>query len=590
MASTFTQVFATLGARNSIRSRHIPMLNQMVTNMSDYYTTMGQIGKKRALMRWVKSTPEVIGLLSKVAKDIVYQYHFEPVNPKESGRNKLQQAYKFAQEVQYRRLLFSSAFDALSLGEAFHWKGKIKDSELKEMIGGLMRKEVFLERKEKEALIERTFLEMKRYEGIANHEGIDEDLLRPRKLRHIPSSTMEIIHDEYDVLEYRQVVGLREERFSPKEIIRMSFMDVDGRVSGFTPVESIIVQMELLRQMWQNMLAIHKNGGSPDKVFALENIQPNSPAYQRIYEQLQKYKLVETKHGNMLFTGKLTVHELQQLDKMQFQDMGLYITGVIAMLWEVPKSSIPFILGSANTKDDTGGNSEKGYWRNIEFTQMCLAETQNTQLWIPHFGVKLVFDNTFIQQDVQIQTARQLRLNNIKLEGELLSMAGVKLTEETLLKELGRDDLEVEEADDMMLLGAQSTMDQQLPSSQVNGSDDKRNISKNKRQEQMNTIARRGMTPTGVGKEMDSKAEIEFKQMIGSEENDVDFNTFVQLYNEDQAYHPGKPPRIFMRQNDLFTTFKFKSSDFVYRTILRNEELPEKRVGMMNLEKNIYRL
>ena len=104
--------------------------------------------------------------------------------------------------------------------------------------------------------------------------------------------------------------------------------------------------------------AIHKNGGAPDKIFNLKNLSVSSPAYKRIEDQIAKYRLAENKHGNMLFTGDLAVVDLQQMDEMQFKDLGLYITGLIAMQWGIPRSSIPFIIGGTNTKDDTGGNAE----------------------------------------------------------------------------------------------------------------------------------------------------------------------------------------------------------------------------------------
>ena len=62
------------------------------------------------------------------------------------------------------------------------------------------------------------------------------------------------------------------------------------------------------------------------------------------------------------------------------------------MHWQIPRSKLPFILGGTNAKSDIGGEAEKGYWANVERKQDRLAEIYNTQLFIPRFGVKLVFD------------------------------------------------------------------------------------------------------------------------------------------------------------------------------------------------------
>jgi hypothetical protein len=378
-------------------------------------------------------------------------------------------------------------------------------------------------------------------------------------------------------------------------------MDVDGKINGFSPVESVLVQLELLRQMWQNMLALHKNGGHPDKIFTFENMRMSDPNFAKIQEQLLKYKMVENKHGIMMFTGKVNVQDLQQIEDMQFQDMGLYITGVMAMQWQIPRSSIPYIVGSANTKDDTGGNSEKGYWRNIELAQYLIADTLNTQLFIPHFGVKIVFDNTFIMQDVQLQTARQLRLNNIKLENELLATHQKKLSYETMIRELGRSDIETEEGnvlEEGMNMQVQSTLDLQAAKG-TSDTPEKQNVAKRKKTEQDN-ISKRTTTSSGVGKEIsikewDSDAEKDLKELKEIEikqsaEEIVDIQTFVKIYQQDQSYQSGMPPRLFMKQNRSFTSFKFKSSDFVYKSVIPTRDIEDLNVLLMNLGNNIYRL
>ena len=592
MAGYLAQVFSAVRKFNKPTQQHLPMLNSISNSLSGYLQSVNQVRKKKTFMRWYKLIPELTALVNKVARDIIHRYHFEPLDPRETSRNKILKVNKFSQEIELRSIMFSQVVDMLAVGEGYGWLGKISESQAKEALKEILKREIFLNKIEKKEISEKLL------HGFTDTNAIDEDILAPRKYRYMASTTMENIHGPYDMINYRQIVGMEEEFFSPKEIIRYTLMEVDGKVEGFTPVESIMVQLELLRQMWQNMASLHKNGGAPDKVFALENIHPGSASYERVKEQLQKYKLVENKHGNMLFTGKLTVHDLQQLDEMQFKDMGLYITGLMAMQWQIPRSSIPYIIGGTNTKDDTGGNSEKGYWRNIEFAQMVFEESMNTQLWIPYFGVKLVFDNTFVQQDVQVQTARQLRLNNILLENQLLGIGMKQLAVSTIQRELGRTDDEIEEKkEDPLLMGEpQSTMNQQLSKNEVNDSSDKANIRKRKKREQQN-LADRGQKPNGVSKElkcrsMDIESDLEYKQIIGQEDIDVDFQMFISLYNEDKTISPGKPPRVFIRQNEEYTALKFKSSDFVYRTIIPTQVFLEDQIAMLNLNvgDNIYRL
>lgn len=511
MPNYFARVFTALNTPyTSPFQKHLPMINSLTNSLYSYLSEYGQVRKKKELMAWYKRIPELTGLTNKVAKDIVGKYHFEAVGKDAStGRNRLLKANRFAAEVALRKTMLSHVVDMLVTGDGFGWIGKMSKSNLKELVDARLsevRKIGKLEKKSLSSAIMDSLmpmLECKIENNIEDLTSIDEDLLRPRKYRSIASSTMEIVFDQYDIQKYIQWVGGNQQEFSTEEIIHFTLQDVDGKINGFTPVECVIVQLELLRLMWQNMLSIHKNGGAPDKLFVLEDIKPGTEAYSRIEQQLQKYKLVENKHGNMLFTGKVTVEELNQLDKMQFMDSGLYITGVMAMQWQIPRSSIPYVVGQANTKDDTGGNSERGYWMNIDFAQQIFAETFNTQFWMPYFGVKLVFDNAYVQHDVQIETANSLKFNNVKLVDDMAKSHGKQLTFEKLTELIGLHPDYFEEAEQMMPVA--STMNQQLSKDEVGKSDDKKNADNRKKVEQQNVIASRGISPSGVGKEKYAK-------------------------------------------------------------------------------------
>ena len=497
MVSTLSRVFQTVGgpAPNTQPNMHLPMLNELYVSLSNYYHRTSQIQRKKQLMIWYKGIPELTALSSKVARDIVSEFHFEPL----AGRSNkdVERANEFSIKTQYRKIKYSQVIDRLITGESFGWIGKISKEKADKFENSALK---FLNKYEGSLKENKAMTLIDPYEGISSYSPeIDEALRRPRLYRYLPSTTMEIIFNKYDIIEYVQRVAQQFEQYNPKEIIHGTFMDVDGKVSGFTPVESVIVQLELLRFMWGNMLSIQKNGGHPDKIITLEDMKDvSSPSYKRIEEQLRKYKLVENKHGNMLFTGKVNVTELQQMESMQFKDMGLYITGLIAMQWGIPRSSIPYIVDGTNTKDDTGGNSERGYWDNIQYSQTIDAEIDNTQLWMPFFGVKMVYDKKYIQKDVQEETAKQLKYNNIKLGNEILQSSGKQLKGETLLKLFGLADSDVEEAE--VLMDPNSTLNEQVSQSDMKP-EGQQNISKRKRDEQNSTIASRGK-PTGVGKEV----------------------------------------------------------------------------------------
>lgn len=500
MPISLSRVFRNINPPTSSNqySKHLPMINAITNTLSGYLSAVGQVSKKQYLMRWFKTIPELTGMVNKVAKDVVHKYHFETVNPKESGRNKIMNANRYAATVGLRSVMSSQVVDGLVTGEGYGWLGKIKDETLRSTLKEVFKNYSFLETKDKVQMFESVYKEIKQTDGFSV-DRFDEDLLEPRTYRYIASSSMEVIYDNFDILHYIQTVGMNQVEFSTSEIIRIPFAEVDGKVGGFTPVESIVVQLELLRFMWQNMLSVHKNGGSPDKLFVLENTQPNSPGYKRIEEQLKKYKLVENKHGNMLFTGKVTVEDLNALDQMQFKDMGLYITGVIALQWGIPRGSIPYILGGTNTKDDTGGSSEKDYWRTVESIQMRFADIMNSQLWIPYFGVRIVFDNTSVQQDVQLETAKQLKLNNVKFTEDILRSSGkqLKLPAKLRLLSLDEEDLEDFDMENNPMFAMNSTLNTRLSDNEANDSASKKNVRAKKKQEQQNLVDRGSASTTG---------------------------------------------------------------------------------------------
>ena len=119
-----------------------------------------------------------------------------------------------------------------------------------------MRKYSVLESKEKSLLKEQILREVKLEDGLTDLSHMDEDLYKPRQYRNVASSTVEIAYDKSDIKSYTQIVGEEKIEYSPEEIIRLTTSQIDGKVNGFSSLESVIVQLELLRQMWQNMLSL----------------------------------------------------------------------------------------------------------------------------------------------------------------------------------------------------------------------------------------------------------------------------------------------------------------------------------------------
>jgi len=610
MASSFMNVFSNVlnnPAVNEPLKSSVPMLNEISNFSNSFLFSENQVQIKKTLYRLCAGTAELNAFLNKIAVDTTQFYHFENANPKESGRNKIMKANKFAIEVALDKTMEAQIYDTLATGDSYGWVGKLSKDVVEKELSLIMQMKSNIETKERDNIQKEIMHEIMHENKITDEfvpgTNFDEDLRMPRKYRYVPSSTVENLFNVHDIIGYTQIVNARRIRYDPKEMIHFTLQQRNGKVRGFTSVESILIQIELIRSMWQNMLSVYKNGGAPDKLFILENTHINSPAYKRMEQQLQKYKLVENQHGNMLFTGKVNVQDLTQLSEMQFKDSGLYITGVFAMQWGIAKSSIPIILGDANTKDESGGNSERGYWQCIKKFQKTYSSDMNSQLWIKHFGVKIVFDNPHLQFDVQKETALQLRLNNIQQKDTILAAEELQLNKECRLKLLGltTEDVEKKKMLDIDPMTGNSLADQ--PSkAETEPNTAKQDKSKKKKTEQIQSQMSTGTKPTGVGKEqtsslerieikeLDSSCNIEYKSMGSMDTNTMNLKSFIRIYNEDRAYQAGKPPRIFIKENPDFVSMKFKSSDFVIKTVLTKEEFDNNQILLMNIGTNFYRL
>jgi len=451
----------------------------------------GNLHVKKFLIDLYKTTPELNALINKVCSDIAGNFHFIPLDNKSSARNKILEAEKYALNNQLKTVLLNQSIDWQVTGEGYSWKKGPDKSQIKEAIYNQMRKKFGINSKEAKYYADIAYLNFIEKKGTYE----DEDYMKPRLLRYVASSTMDVIYDETDIKSFIQRVGTRDVEYDLNETIRITDLMVDGKPYGFTPVMALIPQIELAKMMWRNQKALQKNGGAMSKIFAFEDMKVESPSYKRVEEQLNAYKQVENKHSNMLMTGKLAVHDITTMDGLQYKDVGLYVLSIIAMNWNVPRSMLPVILGNTNSKSDIGGEAEKGYWSNIEKKQDRLAEIYNTQLFIPHFGVKLVFNKEYKQDDVQENTALQLKLNNLEMTNRLLSVYKKQLNMNSALKRLGLNEDDLEAAEEMAV--ESGMLRQNMPGSSVMKNNANQNYAEKKKNEEMAREEGRGK-PSGV--------------------------------------------------------------------------------------------
>jgi len=385
------------------------MLNTLFTERFSIFNSINPDNAFKTYMRWVRKSPHIMGFGNIIATDILSdEVKWEPVDNRSSGRNRVRNSQMFWEVNKGNDVLESTIYDMLFLGVGFNWIGKLNEEEVKEKCRiatkeyysnfGVEMKEDFIEYKATQI-----------YEKVARGEFAS----LVKKYRQIPASTMKIKNNKYEITKFVQMVGTDSKEFKTDEVIMMSLIPLDGKLYPYPPMESLLSEVYLLWPLTQNYISLFENGGSPDKVFVLPKEIAGSKNHRYLIETLRKYKKIQNKHGNLVFTGDLNISDLMNFDdKMEYKDLGLYLVGVLAMFYGVPVGRIPFLIGKSATGGDSGGLADSGYWRKISVWQSKIEGPLNIGLWIPFFGTRMRFSRGYKQDEIR-ETQNEMNKNSI---------------------------------------------------------------------------------------------------------------------------------------------------------------------------------
>ena len=386
------------------QSKHLPLLNSLFIERFSQFNPYAQDNNFKTYMKWARRSPHLMGFMNVIATDMLSdQIEFVPVD-KSSGRNKILKATKFWEDNRGVEVAEETIYDLLITGIGYNWIGKITDFQLKEFCK-LSVKEAMPEVKSED-------LEFKADVLVKEIKAKNIDKIA-KKLRHVASSTVSIHTDEYEAKKYIQRVGVNTMNFTPEEILVFKLMPFDGKVFPFPPMEAILSEIYLLWLITQNYVSFFENGGKPDNIFILPKELAGSKNHQYLIDTLTKYKKIQNKHGNLVFTGDLNIEKMMEVEhQMENKDLGLYLISVLAMMYGVPVNRIPFLVGKAAAGGDSGGLADTGYWRKISVWQSKLEGPYNRQLWEPYFGVKMKFRRGYLQDEVR-ETQNQMQMTSV---------------------------------------------------------------------------------------------------------------------------------------------------------------------------------
>ncbi len=387
---------------NIQRSSELPLLNSLFSTGYSALSPYSEDNTFKTFMKWARKSPQLLGFLNLIATDILSdEIEFIPLDGNNSsGRNKVIKARAFWDMNRGEDVTEETIYDFLLNGIGYNWIGKISPIEGKEFCMDSLRKVI---PEEKEEVLEFKADQLYHRLYLTNKDKFI------KKLRHVAASTMKINTDKYEVINYVQRVGTNLKEFKKDEIITFKMMPFDGKVYPFPPMEAILAEVYLLWLITQNYVSFFENGGKPDNVFILPKEIAGSKNHSYLINTLKKYKKIQNKHGNLVFTGDLTVEKLMDVEhQMENKDLGLYLVSVLAMFYGIPVGRLPFLVGKAAAGGDSGGLADSGYWRKISVWQSKFEAGYNRELWGPYFGVKMKFRRGYLQDEVrETQTEMQ---------------------------------------------------------------------------------------------------------------------------------------------------------------------------------------
>ncbi len=352
------------------------------------------------LMYWIKKTPECIGILRRISNDIVTPISFTPVEsekklgrpPKEQHQEKIDKAVLFAQNNNFHTKEQANVIDWAATGDNYVYKSINQDTNTIKEIASKYYKEFDLNI------------------SVKTKEFVDEDYNGLTSIEIVPSSMTHIKHDEHKILKYVQRDKMNpgtEREFSPEEIIHFKYMDIDGSVYGYSPMEASYTSIRTVNAIQDYGWYYFENGAKIDRVWIYKGT-PNKEYWETFQENVGQYISNRKAHGHLFAAGAEDIksEKLNEItEEMEYRQLAIHSVGRLAFSFNMPADMLSSILGT-DIKPTAGSSDveDAGYYRNIERAQEYRENIWDSQLWIPHFGVRMHYQRIFKQDQIrQIQ-------------------------------------------------------------------------------------------------------------------------------------------------------------------------------------------
>lgn len=377
-----------------------PQFNEQII-----YSVMTDLSNKpteyKYIDKWVKSSPETLAIIGALVTDLLGDnFYFE------GGKQAVNKAKKFVDDNFFKEELKKVLWDWFVYGDGYLWKGKV--------------------------------------DGYSS----DEDILH--FVRHVPSTTMNIFlnNEKTEIAVFKQMVdGEVARSWNPDEIIHGKLITIGGKLYGWSPLTASLTEIQTISFVKDYASNFFKNGGTPDFIFSLAKETAGSPNHKYLEQMLSKYKPMTGKHGNLTLCGEVGIERVNDFKKdMEFRQLAIYLTGVLALAYGLPVSRLAAILGT-EVKVSSGADdlADAAYWRSVSDKQDYWETLLNTQLFKPYFDVDIRFNRGYKQDEVREVQILMQKIDAITKMNDEFGRYEIHLSEDYVKKLFKLDDADLKE-------------------------------------------------------------------------------------------------------------------------------------------------
>jgi len=373
-----------------------------------------------------KNSPEINGIISAVIDDVLSDGYILLGN-----NSKVKRVNKYLDKINFFKVLKNAVYDLLITGDAYIEIQTVKERDIKRAINKVCKT-----------------LDINKFAKQNVLSGVSK-IFKPFKLYNIDSATINIdFTPKGEIKNYYQeitTVGISgnadpdkpsgmiaadelvnfEKIIIPKEnIIHFSYMNIGGRVYGFSPMQALANDLAALLFAKNYARTFFKNSGVPDWIFIIKG--QNQSVIERNYEimkkELRDMKMSQNKHKNLILTGVVEAKELNKFNKdLEFGKLIDMLTQRLLMAFRMPPARVSLPASSG----DNNKQAFEGYYKSINALQIDIENVLNNQIF-DNFDIVFKFKKSYKVDELrEAQIVALLIQNGVMTQQEARDKIGL---------------------------------------------------------------------------------------------------------------------------------------------------------------------